>query len=232
MSVLLKSRGWSNKLYNQNELYHSVGEPRLSALFRDNTLYPVWEHKLNKKTVYGSCFSRNPRLASNLAHRSPVQFIVDQEKIRHHNKIIPVQAEYQYLINFNNRHETIIKNAWGDKNNIYSRSQFHKHASEWDEEFVVGQINNFSDIIKGVVLHYDPNYSLPLNKINDYYDKTREFCKTHWLPLAVNKEIMVIKNNQVLSWVAERLEEMTDEEYEATLIKKKPSKELSELSFS
>lgn len=209
----VKTRGWKSKIYNGNELYHSVGIRRLESILRDDKLYAVWEHKLNGNSVFGSCCSRNKNLAHSMAHRSPVQFILDKDKIKNHNKIIPIQAEYQYIKNFNENPEKMIERCEQNNNIYYSRCKFNKDQ-QWDEEFVVGLIPDLSKYIKGIVFCHAQTSSLRFYQINRMYDDVRKYAKEHNLPFAVDKDFLRALNQKQLEWMYERLEEMDDEELE------------------
>lgn len=223
MQNFIKTRGWSNNIHKGNTLFHSIGKQRIESVLRDDILYDVWEHKINEKIINGTCLTRNKNLALTLRHRSPVQFILDKDKLQNHNKIFPVQSEYQYIMNFREEPKKMLERLENNNNKFYCRSKFSQ-TTQWDEEYLIGRIPKLSSVLKAIVFHFpNPGESvLYLRDIEKMYKTTREYCKEYNIPLAVDKKFLEAIHERNLEWIAERLEEMEDEEIEDEEIEDEP----------
>lgn len=202
----LRTHGWKDKLYAPNELYHSVGIPRALDIFDTDSIPGIWEHNLllRDKKISGSCLTRNKALCAILSKRSPIQLIMDRDIIRHHNKLVPVNAELQYKQNFQS--DTKIRDY-----KYYSRS--NKNHPNWDEEFVIGDIKKLNLCLKGIVFTHDPyDTFLKPYEVDTLYEKTREYAKKHDIPLCVSKDYFRSKQERLIHHIWDRLEEMEEEQ--------------------
>ena len=128
-------------------LYHGMSIRKAMDVFKNDKLKASWKHILpNGKQIIGTSFSRN-----KLLRYGYVTIEVEQDKLTHTHKIIPLDGDY---INYN-------KKSWDNPLNIRSR-EMHGWSSmrgrdmgpehTLAEEFVIGDIFPLNKYIIKIII--------------------------------------------------------------------------------
>ena len=206
MSDFIKTKGWNGNIYSANELYHSAGYDRCLDIFQNNMISGLWFHKIHdNNSIKGTCFTRNKALSYILASRSPIQFIVDYQKIKNHNRIIPINAEYQLKkdTDYNSFIKSLKTKGYAS---YYSRS--NSKRTPWDEEFVCNDIKELNKVLKGIVfVNGNRGSELSLHAKRNLYSLAREFSKKYNIPFAVEKSYLKVLQDQIVNNIWDNLED-------------------------
>ena len=210
MSDFIKTKGWNGNIYSANELYHSAGYDRCLDIFQNNMISGLWFHKIHdNNSIKGTCFTRNKALSYILASRSPIQFIVDYQKIKNHNRIIPINAEYQLkkdtdYDNFINH----LKSKGYAKGYASYCSRSNSRNTPWDEEFVCNDIKELNKVLKGIVfVNGERGSYLSSYQKRHLYSLAREYAKKYNIPFAVEKSYLREMQEQIVNNIWDNLEE-------------------------
>lgn len=113
-------------------LYHGTAFYNARRILANNTFEAktMQDHSRTTKEIYGVSLTRDPRFAKTFG---PVVFVLDQTKLRHNYKIMPVDY-------------------WGHSNEISMGPQSQKKKGKYAEaeEFVVGPVTNADRYIMAI----------------------------------------------------------------------------------
>lgn len=143
---------------HSSPLYHMMNIYKAQNVFQLDMMKAKWEHEIpGIGKVLGNSFTRNNRL--KWVGRC-IRITIDQEKLRHQNKIIPLDGQYCFI---NHSDSSIPVDIFignnpikvSSKRDIRDRTISAHHIDyldELNEEFVIGDIKNIHKIITNIYL--------------------------------------------------------------------------------
>lgn len=143
-------------------LYHMMGEQKAAYVFTKDAMPARWTHNIpGVGKVSGNSFSRNKFLQQE--ENMVVRITVDQSQLARRHKIVPLNAN---LIHGFTQHTDFLNDYGMDPETI---SQYRARKDEpddrlsldkdrFDEEFVIGDINQIHRYITAIELWGDLNY--------------------------------------------------------------------------
>jgi len=179
-----------NENVNDNLLYSWISLDKINSIVNDNIMPAKFKHTIKGVDYYGNSFSRNKLL--DIEHYV-IRISVDKDLIQHNYKIIPLDGEIihrridssdVYKYNKNRDRNPKKRNFFGDQP---IKKDFHKYR--FDEEFIIGDIQNISRYIKQIDI-FEGGRFWDAEKIdNDILEKIEKYCQ-------INN--IILKNKQII----------------------------------
>ena len=180
----LNEQNQINEGINDNLLYSWISNKKIIDIVEGNKMYGNFKHTIKNKDFYGNSFSRNKNL---IIDQYRVRISVDKSLLSMNYKIIPLDGEIIHRrIDFKDEWKY---NKYKDRNpkktHIFGDQKiskdFDKHR--FDEEFVLGDINNISRYITEISIYPEKWYSEEIeeNLINDL----KNYCDKHNIVLSL-----------------------------------------------
>lgn len=161
-----------------NLLYHWISNKKVEDIVEEDTLFGNFIHIIKGEEIKGNSFSRNKNLKINY---STIRLTVDKDKLKNNYKIIPLDAEITHRkIDPSDKYRyERFRDRNPKKTNVFGDQPIRKNFDEdrFDEEFVVGNINNISRYITQIDFFKSEWYS---DEVDDSkVMKLLEYCKSH-----------------------------------------------------
>jgi hypothetical protein len=161
-----------------NLLYHWISNKKVDNIIEEDTLFGDFIHILKDVEIKGNSFSRNKNLKINY---STIRLTVDKDKLKNNYKIIPLDGEiiHRKIDPLDKYRYERFRDRNPKKTNVFGDQPISKNFDEhrFDEEFVVGNINNISRYITQIDFFKSEWYSDEVgdSKVNELL----EYCKLH-----------------------------------------------------
>ncbi len=158
---------------------------------KKDTIKAYQQHKIDGRTVKGTSFTRSKQLAFKNRSFGPVVLEVDQSKLSHTNKMIPVDAEYAHYLARNRRkgNDPVALRAWNKFNDRASGTGTHEMGAAMAEEFVVGDIHPLSRYLTQIIVFEDltdedDDYTTSdLPNYEDFKESLEAYTKQYSIPV-------------------------------------------------
>jgi hypothetical protein len=161
-----------------NLIYHWISNKKVDDIVEEDKLFGDFIHIIKGVEIKGNSFSRNKNLKINY---STIRLTVDKDMLKNNHKIIPLDAEiiHRKIDPSDKYRYERFRDRNPKKTNVFGDQPIRRNFDEdrFDEEFVVGNINNVSRYITQIDFFKSEWYS---DKVDDSkVNELLEYCKLH-----------------------------------------------------
>lgn len=177
------------KIFEAREapLYHFMVSGKTFDVFNNNIMPALWEHDIpGYGTVMGNSFSRNKRFKL----KRPIRLIMNQERLAHNNKIIPLDAELVHSHTMGS--DPLIDRHYNKKTN--------KEAHLFMEEFVIGDIKPLHRYITKIEMIFTPMTGYDTIKL---YELCERYSELYDVPFEAEDKVLSFIQKTRKEWASE-----------------------------